>query len=176
MSVRPYSDVSLYDIYRYISSEQAKEATENLRKETNEDVQKKRKVLDFNYCTPNGTFTYRNAAGLKKESGLIVLDFDHIDDHEELMQFKQDLLSNPHLPIALAFVSPRGKGLKVFVEKEPFAGKEHLETFHLLSDRIQFNYGFEVDQSGKDITRACFLPHDPDCYINPKYKIKNQSV
>jgi hypothetical protein len=25
-----------------------------------------------------------------------------------------------------------------------------------------------VDKSGKDVSRACFLPHDPEAYINPK--------
>ena len=27
-----------------------------------------------------------------------------------------------------------------------------------------------VDMSGSDVARSCFLPHDPQAYINPKYK------
>jgi hypothetical protein len=26
-----------------------------------------------------------------------------------------------------------------------------------------------VDASGSDVCRACFLPYDPKCYINPKH-------
>ena len=32
------------------------------------------------------------------------------------------------------------------------------------------NPSVEPDKSGKDISRACFLPHDPEAYINPLYK------
>lgn len=27
-------------------------------------------------------------------------------------------------------------------------------------------------KSGSDVCRACFLPHDPECYINPIYFIR----
>jgi hypothetical protein len=30
-------------------------------------------------------------------------------------------------------------------------------------------YQLEVDKSGKDISRACFLPYDSEVFINPKY-------
>jgi hypothetical protein len=29
--------------------------------------------------------------------------------------------------------------------------------------------GADPDKSGSDVSRACFLPYDPDCFINPKY-------
>jgi len=29
--------------------------------------------------------------------------------------------------------------------------------------------GVEADPSGKDICRACFLPYDPDAFLNPLY-------
>lgn len=45
----------------------------------------------------------------------------------------------------------------------------HQEYFKAVANYIHSNYGLEVDQSGKDISRACFLPHDPNVYLNPKY-------
>lgn len=30
-------------------------------------------------------------------------------------------------------------------------------------------HGIDPDKSGSDVSRACFLPYDPDCFINPKY-------
>lgn len=38
-----------------------------------------------------------------------------------------------------------------------------------IANYIKEVYKLEVDKSGKDIPRACFLPFDPEAYINPKY-------
>ena len=53
-------------------------------------------------------------------------------------------------------------------------GLDFIET--LVADEIgpgygfvQSTYGLQPDQKCKDIARACFLPYDPEAYINPKY-------
>jgi len=45
----------------------------------------------------------------------------------------------------------------------------HHDYFKAVANYIQQTYQLEVDQSGKDISRACFLPQDPNIFINPKY-------
>ena len=43
------------------------------------------------------------------------------------------------------------------------------DYFRRVSKYVQFEYGYVLDESGKDIPRPCYLSHDPDCYINPRY-------
>ena len=38
-----------------------------------------------------------------------------------------------------------------------------------LRNHLCFHHGIDPDKSGSDVSRACFLPYDPDCFINPKY-------
>ena len=46
----------------------------------------------------------------------------------------------------------------------------HSNYFAAVANYILQTYGVEVDKSGRDISRACFLPYDPIAYINPLYK------
>ena len=43
------------------------------------------------------------------------------------------------------------------------------EYFTILSNYSRKTYGVEADPSGKDICRACFLPYDPNAFLNPLY-------
>ena len=47
-------------------------------------------------------------------------------------------------------------------------GFSHSNYFAAVANYILQTYGVEVDKSGRDISRACFLPHDPQAYINPR--------
>ncbi|MFN5784539.1 MAG: BT4734/BF3469 family protein [Flavobacteriia bacterium] len=38
-----------------------------------------------------------------------------------------------------------------------------------MSNYLKHNYRIEADPSGKDISRACFLCHDPNAFIHPKH-------
>ncbi len=38
-----------------------------------------------------------------------------------------------------------------------------------VANYIAKTYGVAVDKSGRDLSRACFLPHDPNAYLNPAY-------
>ena len=83
------------------------------------------------------------------------------------------LANEDNLETALAFRSPSGDGVKWFVnlpvgqtkpDGTPFTYGEY---FTILSNYIRRAYGYEADPSGKDICRACFLPYDPDAFLNP---------
>jgi hypothetical protein len=45
---------------------------------------RKFKAKNFDYCTFSGTFTYRNDQSLIKHSGLLCVDFDHLNNIESL--------------------------------------------------------------------------------------------
>ena len=48
-------------------------------------------------------------------------------------------------------------------------GPHRVQPLRSVSAYIAQTYGVPVDQSGKDVCRACFLPHDPQAYLNPDY-------
>ncbi len=127
------------------------------------------KVLYFPAVTFGGTFTNSGKAeDIKTMSGLIVLDFDHIVN---LTEIQNQLKSDPYT--FLLFVSPSGDGLKAVVKhnltdhlKWQYLYKElelyYLQKFKGVTDKI--GKQLSTDQSGKDISRMCFLPYIKDLY------------
>ena len=123
------------------------------------------KAHHFDYVTFSGIFSVRNNNALIKHSGLMVIDFDNLSSVDEV---KQLLLDDTELETQLLFVSPSGNGLKWVVEID-LSLATHLQYFNGIKSYLNDTYNLKVDNSGKDIARACFLPHDPHVYINPKY-------
>ncbi len=68
----------------------------------------------------------------------------------------------------LLFTSPSGDGLKWIIPID-ITTASHTDYFRAISNYVRQTYGIEADKSGKDISRACFLPHDSNAYLNPKY-------
>jgi hypothetical protein len=125
---------------------------------------------DLDYVTFSGTFSpTRLAANLKNHSGFIVVDFDHIADVAMLrIQFQAD----PY--VAACFVSPSGKGLKCVVKCKVDA-QNHKAVFadlaHYFNTTYKLSEAEQVDPSGSDCSRACFLSYDPDAYLNEAAKV-----
>ena len=110
-----------------------------------------------------GTFSRRAKAALVKSSGLLVLDLDKIsDDAFESIQSKAT--ATPF--VVLAFVSPSGNGYKIIIRigDDP---AEYERYFRAACRWAADVLGIEPDQSGKDISRLCFLCSDPQAYFNP---------
>lgn len=161
----PTATYSVLDAYNYIVGDQAKEATETLRTIDGEDEQREFKEQNFDYCTFSGTFPYRKKGNLEKHSGYLIIDLDHLDDIEKV---RQQLLNDEYFDTQLLFVSPRGHGLKWLVEINLDIAS-HDEYFDAITNYLKQTYNLDVDQSGRDVCRPCFLPYDPTCFINPKY-------
>ena len=163
-NTRPASNFSLADAYNYITGAYAKRTTAMLRQIT--DIKQARifKAANFDYCTFSGTFRYRNEKALIEHSGLLCLDFDHLKNWDEI---HSQLLSDDFFETQLLFRSPSGDGLK-WIIKIDITTTSHADYFRAVANYLKQTYNVDVDQSGKDISRACFLPHDPNCYINPK--------
>lgn len=161
----PCDIVSLLDIYYLIKGENYKHQTEKLRSINDHESIRIYKSKNLDYVTFSGIFSKRNDNSLIKHSGLLTLDFDHVLDLNMLMQ---TLLKDKYFETELMFISPSGKGLKWIISID--LGKYmHQEWYKAISAYIKFTYGFQIDTSGKDISRACFLSFDPKVYINPKY-------
>lgn len=170
-NIRPCREASPENIFKYLISDYAKARTETLRSIT--DIKKKRdfKAEQFDYITPGGIFRTRKETDLILASGYIVIDFDHIPDPSNLVI---KLAGDDNFETVLAFRSPSGDGVKWIVstpcvpkpDGTPFT---HEECFTILSNYTSRYYGIQADPSGKDICRACFLPYDPEAFLNPFY-------
>ena len=162
-------DVPLADIYRYITGEEAKDATLALRAADSTEQQRCIKRKRFKACTPHGTFYQRRKQeNLIQESGMMVIDFDHLTpgQHAELLQ---RLPLDQRYETELMFTSPSGHGIKWFIACGSHEGATFRSLFEDICLHICGEYGVRPDPSGKDLPRCCFLPWDPQCYINPRF-------
>lgn len=168
-NIIPKKEISLVEVYQLIKGINFQKQTEVLTAMNDVKEARKYKAFNFDYVTFSGTFSKRNENNLLNHSGLLTIDLDHI---AEMEVWKNTLLKDPYFDTELLFVSPSGNGLKWIIAIDLLKAK-HLDYFNAVSNYLKFTYQLEVDQSGKDRSRACFLPHDPTIYINPKY-IENE--
>jgi len=164
-NIFPFNSKSLREVYELIRSSRYQEVTKILRVIPDLKQARKYKAEKFDYLTFSGAFVKRSDQNLITHSGFLCLDFDHL---ENLSAFRKFLLEDDSIETELLFVSPSGDGLKWVVAVDLQVGS-HLEWFQGISNYIEASYGVQTDSSGKDVSRACFIPHDPDVYINPKY-------
>ena len=168
----------MLDAYNYIVGDYAKLRTEKLRSllsqlppSGGQGGARQFKASTFDYCTFSGMFQTRNDKALISHSGLLCIDFDHLQSVDLL---RNQLLQDEYFETQLLFVSPSGDGIKWIISISPpvgdLGGFSHSNYFAAVANYILQTYGVEVDKSGRDISRACFLPHDPQAYINPLYK------
>jgi hypothetical protein len=127
-----------------------------LRFEPDKDKKKQIKLQLPVICF-NGEFLRRSNNTVKKSSGLMILDFDNLQNPS---LFKNQLKSDPC--IFSAWISPSGDGVKALLRiHEVKDDKEFKQVF----DQVKIKY-HELDGSGKDIARACFESFDPEIYVN----------
>ena len=104
----------------------------------------------------------RRAAELGEHSGFIAMDFDEIKD---LSEARKTLMRDQYT-YAL-FTSVSGGGLCAIV---PIEKAKHSDAFFGLEHYYFKNYGYQVDQSGKDVSRCRFVSYDPEAGFNPDAK------
>lgn len=163
-NTKPSRDFTLLDAYNYIVGHQATHSTNSLRAITDKSYARQYKARNFNYCTFSGTFNKRSDDGLIQHSGLLCLDFDHLNNIEDV---KNILIQDEYFETQLLFVSPSGDGLKWIVEID-ISEASHQDWFDSISNYLSHTYSLVADPQCRNISRACFLPHDPFCYITPK--------
>jgi hypothetical protein len=182
-NTHPYSEVTLVDIYNYIKGDSAAQNTQSLRKIIDKKQAQKFKCYNFDYCTFSGVFSERKDKHLVEHSNLLCIDFDGLYSYEcdtarneqnamsvELLRYK--LLQDEYFETMLLFRSPSGNGLKWVIPIEVRDTKSafyasHLDYFQAVEKYIRQTYRIQIDTSGKDVSRACYLPHDQSVFINP---------
>ena len=159
----PVEKKSLLLIGKDIISDKYKTEVEEIRNliaQGNKEAanEKKKTLLAF---TPSAVFTEkRQMPFLEMYSGFVHLDFDKLTP--EQLQTAFAIISKISYT-SLCFISPSGNGLKVFVEVS--TELEHHDIAYL---QVQKYYedatGLKADPSCKDVTRLCFMSHDPNAY------------
>lgn len=174
LATKPQQTQDLLWVYEYIKSERARWATETLRsmaeKATKEEMGDFKK-LNFEVATFNGIFSYRNARSLVVRSPWLVADIDDLSSTDEAREVQQLLIADKNIETGLCFVSPKGRGVKwVLRIPEWLQSKDFKAQFEGLQRYVAFEHAIAIDKSGSDVCRACFLPYDKKCFINPKYQ------
>lgn len=169
-TVKPTSDTTPAALYADLTSGRLRPQTERLRAVGRKTPEFARLKAALDYVTPGGCFSRRAESGLVNASGIMVLDFDNLPD---VAAARDALLSDPKLGpcVVVLFTSPSGNGLKCLMPTD--RRHSHAANFKVLSQYLTYKYatlGLVPDASGKDISRACFLVHDPDAYLNPIYQ------
>ena len=169
LQVRPNKTLTLQEVYEYIVSDDAKEATNQLRQISEHKKAQEFKKLNFRLALFGGVFSKRKANALAQASGAMVIDIDDLESQEEVNHVIDLLIHDPRLKVLLCFRSPSGNGVKCVILIDTTKNLQYKEYFGQVYRQILFEHGIKIDTSGSDICRACYLPHDPECYINPLF-------
>ena len=165
-NVFPAETLRLHQVFELITSDKYKKITEDLRVITDVKEARKFKANRFDYVTFSGVFEKRNDSNLLQHSNLLTIDFDHLDNLQEL---KTQLLNDEYFETEMLFTSPSGDGLKWIIRID-ILEVSHSEYFIAVANYIKQTYNIEVDQSGKDVSRACFLPYDPTAFLHKRHQ------
>lgn len=104
----------------------------------------------------------RTDDSLLYHSGLIVLDFDHVD----VGRAKSALAGDKY--IMACWESPSGDGVKALVEITNT--ERHRDHYRSLTRYFSDQYALELDSTGENESRACFESYDPDIVIKTEYE------
>lgn len=165
--VRP-QNAPLRNILKAIKSDKYRADIERLRALSPEEYDKRKKLLPA--FTVAGTFrNRRSASNLAQHSGFVVIDFD---DVPHLSDAKFTLKQDRHT--AACFISPSAKGLKVIVRVAGITTpEEHKALYEPLAEYYRSKHALHLnlDESGKDASRLCFVSWDADLYVNEQAEI-----
>ena len=141
------------------------EPTAKLRAFSELSERRQFKAEQLDYVTFSGIFSRREDRSLVTHSGFIAIDLDHLNNPEEI---KQILRFDDILEPVMIFISPSGDGLKLILHIDITTGS-HSDYFETISKYLLKTYSLTADPSGRDLSRACFLCHDPKIFLNPEY-------
>ncbi len=142
---------------------------QRIRNEADKDRRNGLKVDLLPTITASGTMMTRKR-GLTPEgrgfvpSGILQIDIDRYGkngnpdiDPKTLVQELKRVAE-----VCAACVSPSGDGVKAFIRIRPSV--EHHRASFAAAEDLFAGLGLKIDPATKDLTRACFVTHDPDAW------------
>lgn len=158
----PLKPITINDVCKIIRSEKYKAITEKIRSYTTKEERDSCKKYNFDYVTFSGTFTNRSDSALIKHSGYFCIDIDHVGNESEIQSLSERIIK---FKPSLVFKSPSGDGLKI-VFKINIEQATHKDYYYAFETFFRSEFGLQIDEACKDVSRACFLCHDSNCYFN----------
>jgi hypothetical protein len=170
------TEITIQETLQIIGSDKLKTVIENLRsqlkkgnKEYYDNNKKKLAAVTF-----SATFDKkRRKENLKVYNSLLVIDIDKLSDEEMKRTYK--VLTKDEYVFSF-WRSPSNKGFKglIFINydkalKNEFVDFQHKLAFKTISNFFLSEYQIELDSSGSDITRLCFLSFDNEIIIKNNY-------
>lgn len=138
-----------------------REVTAQIQSQSSHDVQNQLKLQYLPVALFNGTFSYKNSAGLKEYSNFTAMDFDGFNSERHLQDTGYRLTITPC--VYAVFKTPSGRGLKAIVMHDNDNPKYHEELYlQLLS---KFNTP-ATDTSVGDIARGNYICYAPNLWVN----------
>ncbi len=113
----------------------------------------------------SGLFNERNDGGIQQHSGILVADLDELEDR--IPELRDRLAEDRH--VLFVFLSPTGSGLKVGF-RVPADAQRHADSFAAVAAHVVETHGETIDPACKNLSRLCFVSHDPNIRINRNAK------
>src|SRR5690606_330278 len=118
---------------------------------------------------------HRTTKDLKTYTSLLVLDIDDLGTEEGVIRVENVLRKDKY--VISCWRSPSNLGLKgiVYLEyKESFPLEQvayfHQSAFVEVAKYFKSTYNLDLDKSGKDVVRTCFVSHDNRLYYNKNFE------
>jgi len=155
-------NVSVLELLGYIKDGRWKQNIEYLRGLSKEDYNKEKVKLPA--VTFSGVFNKRLDKEIAFYSSLLIIDIDHLDD-SFVDTLKLAISEDKHT--FACFISPSGQGLKVVFKLNNTDPNQHKLYFKAAQKHFEENYAVQIDKSGKNIGRLCFVSWDQSLILNP---------
>jgi hypothetical protein len=101
---------------------------------------------------------------LLQHSGQIGVDLDDLGEAKAVSTIQNAVADRFCLA---AFRSIRGEGVRLLFRIPPCSPENHAIAFEQVAEHVRNTYGCEVDESGKDVSRASFVSFDRGLWVNP---------
>lgn len=174
---KSYHTITLFDALNSIRTGKYKKQIENIRriyslgKTTIARYKSKKKQLP-SFVFSGTLFDTRFKFDISGYTSLMIVD---IDKPESIDNIKDKLKNNPY--IVATWISPSGNGLKALLyleyDKEytranTWIYHEHC-AFPQIEKYLRETLGINIDPTGDDITRLCFVSYDPDIHLKREF-------
>ena len=152
-----------YSAFIYIRDGVAREQTERLRTIMDPQGHKLYKCTEFESAVLSGVFRSAEDKEPTKPSGYVCFDFNYVS-----VQDTKDILTGvEQYETVLLFTSPSGHGVKWVVNNNTVFN--HEQFYKVVHDFLWKTYRLEANMEASGVSHRCFLPWDPEVYINPNY-------
>ncbi|WP_167356202.1 BT4734/BF3469 family protein [Chryseobacterium jejuense] len=169
--------ITLHDIFEEIKSDKARLFTlelNDLYKSGSELYSIKKKNLPVVTFCALFKENNRKKEGIIKYNNILVIDIDKLDT--QTIESIKEILDNDNFIIA-NWVSPSGAGLKGIIKlkfndvqlNNENIDFHHKRAFKKVSAYFLEKYNIELDKSGSDYTRLCFISCDENITIKNSY-------